>query len=40
MEIVTLIENTCPDHDLKAEHGLSLYIKTAQHSLLFDSDAT
>lgn len=36
MEIVTLIENTSRDSHLVAEHGLSLYIESQGHCLLFD----
>jgi 7,8-dihydropterin-6-yl-methyl-4-(beta-D-ribofuranosyl)aminobenzene 5'-phosphate synthase len=36
LEIVTLIENTCRDSSLVAEHGLSLYIESRGHRLLFD----
>ena len=37
MRIVTLIENTASREDLAAEHGLSLYIETEKHKILFDS---
>lgn len=36
MRIVTLIENTPGTKGLKEQHGLSLYIETKQHKLLFD----
>ncbi len=36
MKITTLIENTCPNDTLAAEHGLSLYIETARYRILFD----
>ena len=36
MKITTLIENTTLCPELMAEHGLSLYIETAQHNILFD----
>ncbi len=35
MEITALVENTSKS-ELKAMHGLSLYIKTEKHKLLFD----
>jgi len=37
MRIVTLIENTASLDSLKAEHGLSLYIETDSHQILFDA---
>lgn len=37
MKIVTLLENTACREDLKAEHGLSLYIETGSHKILFDA---
>lgn len=37
MRIVTLIENTAARSDLAAEHGLSLYIETERHRILFDA---
>lgn len=37
MRIVTLMENTASREDLTAEHGLSLYIETGNHRLLFDA---
>ena len=36
MIIKTLIENTTCCGDLAAEHGLSLYIETSAHNILFD----
>lgn len=35
MKIVSLVENTSKS-DLKARHGLSLYIETKSHKILFD----
>lgn len=40
MRIVTLIENTCDIPNLNKEHGLSLYIETAHHKILFDTGAS
>lgn len=37
MRIVTLVENTACREDLTAEHGLSLYIETGEHRILFDA---
>lgn len=37
MRITTLIENTTSRDDLQAEHGLSLYIETQHHKILFDT---
>ena len=37
MRIVTLLENTACRAGLAAEHGLSLYIETGSHRLLFDA---
>jgi 7,8-dihydropterin-6-yl-methyl-4-(beta-D-ribofuranosyl)aminobenzene 5'-phosphate synthase len=37
MKIVTLIENVVYDQGLVAEHGLSVYIETGNHKLLFDT---
>lgn len=39
MKIVTLLENTTCG-DLRCEHGLSLYIETKKHKILFDSGAS
>lgn len=36
MKIITLLENTAPDGALCCAHGLSLYIETKAHKLLFD----
>lgn len=36
MIIKTLVENLAISNDYKAEHGLSLYIETTSHKLLFD----
>lgn len=40
MKIVTLIENTSQRPDLLPEHGLSLYIETKHHKILFDTGAS
>ena len=37
MKIVTLMENTACREDLCFEHGLSLYIRTETHKILFDA---
>lgn len=37
MRIVTLVENTACREDLKAEHGLSLYLETGKQKILFDA---
>lgn len=37
MKIVTLMENTSCHSHLACEHGLSLYIETESHKLLFDA---
>lgn len=37
MRIVTLVENTACRENLTAEHGLSLYIETENHKILFDA---
>lgn len=36
----TLIENTALSNSLACEHGLSLYIETARHKILFDAGQT
>jgi 7,8-dihydropterin-6-yl-methyl-4-(beta-D-ribofuranosyl)aminobenzene 5'-phosphate synthase len=36
MKIITLVENTSDNADLKKQHGLSVYIETPQHKILFD----
>ena len=40
MKITTLIENTSLREDLTPEHGLSLYIETVSHNILFDAGQT
>ena len=40
MRIISLAENTSCRKDLGAEHGLSLYIETLNHKLLFDMGQT
>lgn len=40
MKIHVLIENTTSRPDLTAEHGLSLWIETDHHKILFDSGQT
>lgn len=37
MRIHTLLENTTRDSSLTIEHGLSFYIETSTHKILFDS---
>ncbi len=37
MEVFALLENTSCREDLTAEHGLSLYIQTGKHNILFDA---
>ena len=37
MRIVTLMENTSCREDLCFEHGLSLYLETGSHKILFDA---
>ena len=36
MKIVSLLENTAKNESLYAAHGLSLYIETPKHKILFD----
>ncbi len=36
MKITCLSENTCPTNQFQTEHGLSLYIETKKHKILFD----
>lgn len=36
MKIVTLMENTAVSPELKSSHGLSFYIETKTHKILFD----
>ncbi len=40
MKITCLAENTSLRSDINAEHGLSLYIETASHRILFDMGQT
>ena len=40
MIIKTLVENTSASEALGSEHGLSLYIETKHHKLLFDTGAS
>lgn len=40
MKITVLLENTTTRPDLSAEHGLSLYLETAEHKILFDLGQT
>lgn len=40
MKIWTLMENTASEEGFCAEHGLSLYIETKKHRLLFDAGQT
>lgn len=40
VKITTLVENTSRDDSLEKEHGLSLYIETSCHKLLFDVGAS
>lgn len=40
MIIKTLVEDTSINSDLKIEHGLSLYIETKNHKILFDTGAS
>ena len=37
MKLVTLMENTSCREDLCCEHGLSLYLETGEHKILFDA---
>ncbi|AKL96985.1 metal-dependent hydrolase beta-lactamase superfamily II [Clostridium aceticum] len=39
MKIVTLLENRTTSKDYKCKHGLSLYIETIKHKILFDTGA-
>ena len=36
MKITSLLENTTERNDMRVEHGLSLYIETEAHKILFD----
>jgi 7,8-dihydropterin-6-yl-methyl-4-(beta-D-ribofuranosyl)aminobenzene 5'-phosphate synthase len=38
--IKTLVENTSTSQNFRSEHGLSLYIETKSHKLLFDTGAS
>ncbi len=40
MKIYSLIENTTTHQCMHTEHGLSLYIETEKHNILFDSGQT
>ena len=40
MKITSLLENTTKREDLKTEHGLSLYVETEDHTILFDMGQT
>ncbi len=40
MRVTALVENTSLRKELGSEHGLSLYIETKRHKILFDSGAT
>lgn len=40
MIIKVLVENTSTNNELGCEHGLSLYIETEKHKILFDSGAS
>lgn len=40
MRVVSLMENTGKRDDLHTEHGLSLYIETEHHRILFDTGAS
>lgn len=37
MKLVTLMENTSCREDICFEHGLSLYLETSEHKILFDA---
>ena len=37
MKLITLMENTSCREDLCFEHGLSLYLETGDHKILFDA---
>ena len=36
MKKIALVENTTKDKTLKPKHGLSIYIETFKHKVLFD----
>lgn len=40
MKIIALVENTCQSGAFSVEHGLSLYIETNNHKILFDAGQT
>lgn len=40
MKITALVENTTSNNMFKTEHGLSLYIETKMHKVLFDTGAS
>lgn len=40
MKITSLLENTTDRDDMQIEHGLSLYIETDRHKILFDMGQT
>lgn len=40
MRIVALVENTTKRNDMHVEHGLSLYVETDKHKVLFDMGET
>jgi len=40
MKLTTLVEDTCYQEGLSEEHGLSFYIETKTHKLLFDTGAS
>lgn len=40
MKVAVLVENTTINENLACEHGLSLYIETDQHKILFDMGQT
>ena len=40
MKITSLLENTTLREDMHTEHGLSLYIETHSHRILFDMGQT
>lgn len=39
MKLTVLSENTCASEALECEHGLSIYIETRNHRMLFDTGA-
>lgn len=40
MKITSLLENTASSERVRSEHGLSLYIETGKHKILFDMGQT